>query len=152
MPHVGSERMEEVRRGLGPSRMGEQISEIDQQQQCNSISQRMVSLKELIWRAKGSRTLDTTQNCSCSVNDSIVCAPTGSQVMVDWGLWTRLLSSSNMTWLVWICLNLSVLTMQSLMQELGSMQMPLFRSAFRFCTKKDWILCLTQAEFTSRPK
>lgn len=43
----GSVRMKEVIRGLGPPWMGEQISEIDQQQQCYFINPRMVSLEVL---------------------------------------------------------------------------------------------------------
>ncbi len=46
--------------GLGPSWMGEQISEIDQQQQCYFISSYMVSLEVLIWCAQDFRTWDST--------------------------------------------------------------------------------------------
>lgn len=106
MPHVGSERMTEVRRGLGPSRMGEQISEIDQQQQCNSISQRMASLKELIRRAKGLRALDTTQNSGKAAQECEWSHRLCTDVLPgDIGL--RFMDEAveivNMTGIVWIC-------------------------------------------------
>lgn len=56
MLHAGSVRMKEVMRGLGPSWMGEQISQIDQQLQCYFINPRLVSLGVFIWCAQDFRT------------------------------------------------------------------------------------------------
>lgn len=62
MLHVYSVRMKEVTGGLGPSWMGEQISEIDQQQQCcYFVSPHMVSLEVFIWCAQDFRTRNRTK-------------------------------------------------------------------------------------------
>lgn len=52
---LGPAWIKEVMRGLGPPWMGEQISEIDQWQQCYFISPCMVSLEVLIWCAQDFR-------------------------------------------------------------------------------------------------
>lgn len=70
MLHVGPVWMKEVMRGLGPPWMGEQISEIDQQQQCYFISPCMASLEVLIWCAQDFRTWNRTNTRVTTISSS----------------------------------------------------------------------------------